>query len=185
MDDSELLARLRGGDREAFDIIFRAHYAPLVNAAEGVLRERAVAEEVAQDVFLELWRRRESLVVQESLRAYLFRSVRNRALNHLRHGRVQRNAAPYVAREEATPAAAPARMAEREIEGAVREAVAALPAPVRQVFEMSRRQHLKYNEIADSLGISVKTVEARMGKALKELRVRLAPWLPGADGPDG
>lgn len=182
MDDSELLGRLRAGDRDAFDAIFRAHYATMVGAAEGVVRERAIAEEVAQDVFLELWRRRESLVVQESLRAYLFRSVRNRALNHLRHGRVQRDAAPYVAREEATPASAPSRMAEREIEAAVRDAVAALPAPVRQVFEMSRTHHMKYDEIAASLGVSVKTVEARMGKALKELRVRLAAWLPGADG---
>jgi RNA polymerase sigma-70 factor, ECF subfamily len=180
VDDPELLARLRAGDRAAFDAIFRAQYAAMVGVAESVVRERAVAEEVAQDVFLELWRRRESLAVQESLRAYLFRSVRNRALNHLRHGRVQRAAAPFIARDEAAPATAPARMAEREIDAAVRDAVAALPDPVRQVFEMSRTHHMKYGEIAASLGISVKTVEARMGRALKELRERLARWLPGA-----
>ncbi len=180
MDESELLARIRDGDRAAFDEVFRVHYARLVGAAESLVRDRGVAEDVAQDVFFELWRRRESLTVQESLRAYLFRSVRNRSLNHLRHGRVERDAAPYLARDDASPAAAPALLAERELEAAVQDAVRALPAAPREVFEMSRVHGLKYGEIATTLGVSVKTVEARMGRALRELRERLAPWLPGA-----
>lgn len=178
MTDQELLDRLRRGGEDAFDTIFRTYYAPLVGLAEGILRQRAVAEEVAQEVMVELWRRRETLSVQESLRAYLFRATRNRALNHLRHERVERRGEAFLAGESSAPAAAPAHLAEEEIDGALREAVGSLPERCREVFELSRVQGLRYAEIAEVMGISVKTVEAQMGKALRVLRERLAPWLP-------
>src|SRR6478672_12593935 len=72
MDDRQLLEGLRQSDQAAFDAIFRVHYPHLVAFVERMLRQRAVAEDIAQDVMLELWRRRETLVVQDSLRAYLF-----------------------------------------------------------------------------------------------------------------
>ncbi|HEX8274750.1 MAG TPA: RNA polymerase sigma-70 factor [Longimicrobiaceae bacterium] len=181
MSDQELLARLRAGDPDAFDTLFRAFYPPLVGLAEGLLRRRDVAEEVVQDVLLELWRRRESLVLEESLRAYLFRAVRNRALNHLRHEKVERRGEPFAAGESSSPPSAQAALEEAEIDAAVRDAVAALPERCREVFELSRARGLRYAEIAAVMGISVKTVEAQMGKALRLLRERLAPWLPGAD----
>ena len=181
MSEQEFLARLRAGDDDAFDALFRAHYAPLVGLAEGMLRQRAVAEEVVQDVLLELWRRRESLTLEESLRAYLFRSVRNRALNHLRHEKVERRGEPFAAGEPSSLPSAQAALEEAEIDAAVREAVGALPERCREVFELSRVRGLRYAEIAETMGISVKTVEAQMGKALRMLRERLAPWLPGGD----
>jgi RNA polymerase sigma-70 factor (ECF subfamily) len=176
--DHELLQRLRSGAEDAFDAIFRAHYAPLVGLAESLVRERAIAEEVVQEVMLELWRRRESLTVEESLRAYLFRATRNRALNHLRHERVERKGEPYARGHSSTPAVGHLRLVEDEIDAALREAVQSLPERCRQVFELSRGHGLRYAEIAATLGISVKTVEAQMGKALRILRDRLAPWLP-------
>jgi RNA polymerase sigma-70 factor (ECF subfamily) len=178
--DHELLQRLRNGGEDAFDAIFRTHYAPLVGLAESLVRERAIAEEVVQEVMLEMWRRRETLHVQESLRAYLFRATRNRALNHLRHERVERRGEPFARGETATPALGHHRLVEDEIDAALRDAVQALPERCRQVFELSRAQGLRYAEIATTLGISVKTVEAQMGKALRILRDRLAPWLPSA-----
>ena len=177
MESQELLARLRRGDEVAYDAIFRAYYAPLVGLAEGVLRHRAVAEEVAQDVMLELWRRRETLAVDESLRAYLFQATRNRALNHLRHRKVEQRGEPHARGETVTPAAADAHLVEEEIDVAVRRAVAELPDRCREVFELSRVHGLRYAEIAQALGISVKTVETQMGRALKSLRERLAPFL--------
>jgi RNA polymerase sigma-70 factor (ECF subfamily) len=182
LDERSLLERIRRGDEDAFDAIFRAHYAPLVGVAEGMLRSRAVAEEIAQDVMLELWRRRESLPVEESLRAYLFRATRNRALNHLRHSRVERRSEPFAAGVTADPPTAPGILVEEEIDKALREAVGDLPERCREVFELSRVHGLRYAEIASTLGISVKTVEAQMGKALRILRERLAPWLPHAGG---
>jgi RNA polymerase sigma-70 factor (ECF subfamily) len=178
VDSNDLLQRLRRGDEAAFDAIFRSWYASLVRAAESIVRTRAVAEEIVQDVMLELWRRRESLVEGGSPQAYLFQSVRNRSLNYVRHEKVERRAEPEAEREASMQASAHSSMVEEEIDVALKRAVAGLPARCREVFELSRTHGLKYSEIATTLGISVKTVEAQMGKALKTLREELAPWLP-------
>ena len=178
MPDLDLLARLQAGDAAAFDEIFRAWYPSLVRTADSMLRDRAVAEELVQDVLLELWRRRETLTADGSPQAYLFQSVRNRALNHLRHARVAKRGEPELMAEPSPRPAAESRLVEAEIETALREAVNALPPRCRQVFELSRVHGLRYVEIAQTLGVSVKAVEAQMGKALRTLRERMAPWLP-------
>ena len=178
VDDRELLARLRRDDTGAFDDLFRRYYAPLVGLADAMLRQRAVAEEIVQDVMLALWRRRETLTVEESVRAYLYQSVRNRALNEVRRARVEKKGEPRAVGPSAVAATAPAELEAQEMDAALRRAMQAMPAPVRETFEMSRVSGLRYVEIAQVLGISVKTVEARMGKALKTLRDELAPWLP-------
>src|SRR6476619_8360501 len=99
MRADDLLERLRKGDEAAFDSIFRAWYPSLVRSAESIVRSRAVAEEVVQDVMLELWRRRESLASDSSPQAYLFQSTRNRALNHVRHERVEKRSEPELVRQ--------------------------------------------------------------------------------------
>jgi len=181
LDNNELFDRLRQGDETAFDEIFRAWYPSLVRSAESIARSQAVAEEIVQDVMLELWRRRESLARDTSPQAYLFQSTRNRALNHVRHERVERKVEPILTARSEVDASAPAELVEEEIEAALRSAVAELPERCREVFELSRTNGLKYSEIAALLGISVKTVEAQMGKALRSLRVKLAKWLPESD----
>jgi RNA polymerase sigma-70 factor (ECF subfamily) len=177
------LERLRQGDRAAFDAMFRQWYAKLVRAAEMMLRDQAVAEELVQDVMLELWRRRETLDPQGSPQAYLYQAMRNRALNYLRHLQVQRRSVLRMDREEARDATAPSALVANEMAVALRGGLDALPPRCREVFELSRVRGLKYGEIAELLGISVKTVEGQMGKALRTLREHLAPWLPQADPP--
>lgn len=142
------------------------------------MHSRAVAEEIVQDVMLELWKRREALAAESSPQAYLFQSTRNRALNHIRHERVERMGEPYATREQAVDAPAPSLLVEDEMRVALKRAVDGLPDRCREVFELSRMHNLKYSEIATTLGISVKTVEAQMGKALRVLREELRPWLP-------
>jgi len=181
LSDQELLERLRSGSRTAFDGIFRTYYSRLVMVAQGIVGERAVAEEVAQDVMLELWRRRESLQLESTLAAYLHRSARNRALNHVRHEKVVRRAEPFMAESAGRPAGADAAARQAELAVAVRAAIAELPPRCREVFELSREQGLRYAEIAEVMEISVKTVEAQMAKALRVLRERLANWLPESD----
>jgi RNA polymerase sigma-70 factor (ECF subfamily) len=182
-DDRELLARLRARDQGAFDAIFRAHYAVLVGLGESMLQSRAAAEDVVQEVMLELWRRREEVMIQESLRAYLVRSTRNRALNQIRHANVQRKAEPELARDEAVSATGASQVVAHELREAIAAAIAELPPACREVFMLSRAQGLRYAEIAATLGISVKTVESQMGKALRHMRSRLAQWLPDAPAP--
>ena len=181
IDDRELLARLRAGETSAFDAIFRANYALLVRVAEAMLRERGMAEEIAQDVMLELWRRRDALDLTDSVRGYLLQATRNRSLNAIRHRAIERRSEPQlvdgVARLPSTDAAA----REQELESAIQAAIADLPDRCRQIFVLSRVDGLKYAEIATRLGISIKTVEVQMGKALRILRERLRAWLPSGE----
>src|SRR5574341_553870 len=105
-----------------FDAIFRAHYADLVGFAQRILGERASAEDVAQEVLLELWRGRDHLVVATSMRAYLFRATRNRALNQIRHQAVALRLEPHAAPRDPAPPA-DRDLAVRELETAVAQAV--------------------------------------------------------------
>ena len=178
--EGELLARLRAGEDEAFAEIFRGAYPGLVVTVTRLLGERALAEEVVQDVLLELWRRRESLLLIGTLGGYLHQAARNRALNRLRHEKMARRGEPYVRPPSASPDA-DAGAATNELALAVRSAIEALSGPQREVFLMSRDRGLTYQEIASLLGLSVKSVEARMSRALRQLRDQLAPWLPPGD----
>lgn len=177
VNDHDLLARLRGGDHDAFDEIFRQWYEPAVRVASRILRDPGVAEEITQDVFLELWRRRDALPLDSSVGAYLLQSARNRALNHLRHLQVRQRSIVHI--EAFTEPAQQADVAVHamELETAMRDAIASLPPRTREVFQLSRERGLRYSEIADLLGVSVKAVEANMSRALRVMRERLAPWL--------
>jgi RNA polymerase sigma-70 factor, ECF subfamily len=175
----EGLARKAEGDEDAFDAIFRQWYAPAVRAANRILHEPGIAEELAQDVFLELWRRRDSLPAGSSIPGYVLQAVRNRALNHLRHLRVQQRSQRFV--EALTdPVVQPdVDAGGRALDEAIRTAIDELRPRAREVFLMSRERHLKYGEIAAALDLSVKAVEANMSRALRQLRERLAPFLQG------
>ena len=181
MEERELLGGLRRGEEAAYDAIFRQWYAPLVAMTTSLLRDQGPAEEVVQDVLLELWRRRESITFETSLRAYLFQAARNRGLNYLRRQRVEARGEATIAAGMPSPEPADSEAREAELNVAIQSAIAGLPDRCREVFELSRIHGRKYSEIATELGISVKTVEAQMGKALRVMREKLAPWLPDGD----
>jgi len=178
MDDRGLVERVRAGDSAAFDAVFRQYYAHLVGYVQSLTRDQGAAEEIVQDIMLELWRRRESLPADTAFKAYLFQSARNRAFNHSRHLRVVRESEPLLIYEAPSAPMADAEVGGDELAVAIRDAVQGLPPRCREIFELSRVEGLRYAEIATALGISIKTVETQMGKALSVLRSRLAVWLP-------
>lgn len=177
------MRRLREGDRLAFDEIFRQSFATLVRLAASMLHDVPLAEDVVQEVMLELWRRRELLDPDGSPQAYLYQATRNRALNQLRSQRVRQRNALRMVPESTREATAPSRVVAQEMDAAFQRAVLAMSPRCREVFELSRGRGLKYGEIAALLGVSVKAVEAHMGKALRILREHLAPWLAESERP--
>ena len=180
MDDRELLRRVQAGDEGAYDAVFRDWYPVLVRVATALLHDEDAAEEVSQDVMVQFWKRRQAMDVDLPLKAYLLRAVRNRALNHVRHLRVRRESEADVEATYNAPGTADQPVVAKELASAVKVAVSELPPRCREIFELSRVDGLKYSEIAEALDISEKTVEAQMGKALRILRERLAPWLSGS-----
>ena len=177
--DPDLVSRLRAGDRDAFEVVFRDHFGRLADYASRMVGSRDSAEDVVQEVFVGLWTNRERISTPENLVAYLYRSVRNRGLNFLRHERLVTNfrtARTAEGAPESEPTDRPTELA--EIDAALREAMAALPPRSREVFGLSRNEGLTYPEIAATLGISIKTVETLMGRALKAIRRRMASFRP-------
>ena len=171
--------RTDAGDTDArFDALVRAHYGRLCNFALRLLGSSVVVEDIVQDVFLVIWKQRVTFRYDDPL-PYLYQAVRNRAVMHARHEGVRQR---WREREEAAdqPRCVDDTAAGVECSDLAREmsrAVDALPERCRLVFTMSREQELSYGEIARVLGISVKTVETQMGRALKTLRAQLAGYL--------
>ncbi len=176
--DQHLLAALQQGDEAAFDALFRKWYEPLVRyaaaMADGNVDE---AEDLVQQVFVKFWEQREALLVQYSTKAYLYRMVHNSALNRLRSFRAKERYSEHQIRSMENTHEASPEHSDSELQQRYKKALSLLPPQCRQVFELSRFEALKYREIADQLGISIKTVETQMGKALKILRHELADYL--------
>jgi RNA polymerase sigma-70 factor (ECF subfamily) len=137
-----------------------------------------MAEDLVQDTMVALWMSRERLPIADSPRAYLYRAVRNRALNAIRHDRVVQRFENHIDPTEPTMAqGGDEQMAGRDAVDAAAKAIERLPARCREIFLLSREHNQSYADIARTLEISVKTVETQMGRALKKLRDAVAPHL--------
>ena len=176
-DNDFLLSAVQRGDQKAFDTLFRRYY-PMLCAYGHRFVELEDAEEIVEDSLLWIWENRETLVIESSLNSYLFKMVYRRALNKLAHIDATQRAdtrfyeemqemlqdTDYYQVEELT----------RRIEGAV----AALPESYREAFVMHRFRDMSYKEIAETLGVSPKTIDYRIQQALKQLRTDLKDYLP-------
>jgi len=169
--DAERTRRIREGDPFAFEQLFRSTCRALVHFAWRYVGDGGIAENLVQDVFVRVWNNRSVLDPELSLRAYLYKAVRNAALQHLRHQGVEERAQPPPPQAEGNPEA---RLQQREMADAIWKAVLELPPGSRRIFSLAKFDHLTYQEVASVEGISVKTVETQMGRALKALRKKLA-----------
>lgn len=167
-------------DEREFEALFRAHHAALCSFAHRYVRAPDVAEELVQEVFLHLWQQRSAWDGRSAIRTYLYTAVRNAAVSYLRHERVvARRSAETVALFDRAQPAADRTVADGETAAAVRAAVDRLPERCRLVFTLNREHGMTYAEIARTLGLSIKTVDTQMGRALKALRKYLgAHWPP-------
>ena len=179
-DEARLIALLRSGDAEAFERVYRASAAALCQLADSYVRSRDTAEDLVQELFTWLWANRHDFRPEHGLRAYLFGATRNRALNVLRDEATASRASERLSTSaEGIAGAADAELMASDLETAIQAAVEGMPPRCREVFLLLRTQSLTYAEVALILGISPKTVEVHMGRALAILRARLDPWLSG------
>ena len=181
MDDNDgyLIDSLVQKDEAVFERVFKTHFKNLHAYACTITREETAAEEVVQQVFFKLWERSKNLNISGSVAAYLYRAVYNESLNYLKHQKVQSQYEQHFTHTMKNETyTAGKKFSMKELEQQLGKAMNELPEQCRTVFQLSRFEELRYREIADHLGISVKTVENHMGKALKILRAKLIDFLP-------
>ncbi|MEL6591066.1 MAG: RNA polymerase sigma-70 factor [Bacteroidota bacterium] len=171
------LKRIGQGDRGALEELFRQYYTPLVRFAYSKVQDSELAEDIVQEVFVKLWNIRNNLQINTSLKSYLYTATKNLSLNEI--AKVKRHAElneVYVQKQE--QAAEPMPEEERILwDERIRDAIAKLPPRCQEVFRLSRFEGMTYQEIADHLQISPKTVENQMGKGLSLLRKYLADFI--------
>jgi len=171
--------RYRPADRaQVFEEVFRSRFNNLLRYAAGILQDVATAEEMVQQVFCRLWEKNHLLNNVQSIDAYLYRSVHNQCLNYLKHTKTRDKHHSRIRSSGKEGAEDQDRLALKELQGKIAKVVNELPEQCRTIFQMCRFEHLKYREVAERLGISEKTVENQMGKALKTLKDRLKDYLP-------
>lgn len=176
-EDTRILDR----DTEVeFEKVFKANFKNLHSYAYTIVHDDVMAEEMVQNVFCRLWEKREQIQIRESVGAYLYRSVYHESLNYLKHLKVRDAYQTYVINQMADSNNAAYEIELSELEDRLDVALKELPEKCRTIFQMSRFEELRYQEIADKLDIPVKTVENQMGKALKLLRLKLVDFLPAA-----
>jgi RNA polymerase sigma-70 factor (ECF subfamily) len=182
-DEREWIARVRESDHAAFEALVRHYSDRLCAFVYNNTRDVEATKELVQDLFLWIWRHRHEWEIRGDLTTYLYRSARNRAVSYLRHARLEQRWQEEMARagnhviERTNPIQSDADANVTELSAAIERAVGSLPHRCREVFTLNREHHLSYREIADTLGISVKTVEVHMGRALAALRRQLTDWI--------
>jgi RNA polymerase sigma-70 factor (ECF subfamily) len=178
-NDHQLLERIRAGDKHAFETTFRKFYKKLRIYAYTFVKDNEDAEEIVQQVFCKIWERRDQLRLEGALQPLLYRSVYNESLSQLRHQKVKNTFQVYQTQQmEQRELNLSHQILANELNQHIQRAIAELPEQCRTIFQMSRFEQLKYQQIADALNISIKTVENQMGKALKVLRIKLVEFLP-------
>jgi RNA polymerase sigma-70 factor, ECF subfamily len=180
-DDIGLMLLIRDDDSDAFGALLKSYWGPLVTYAARFLTDQSDAEDVVQETFIQVWKRRKEWVPSGSVSGYLYRITRNFALNALRQRQVRRRPEEALAEgtlEYAMPSAPDEDFDSAQLRHEIETAVAALPDRRREVFVLSRYHGLTHREIAQAMDISVQTVSNQMTAALASLRTSLARFLP-------
>lgn len=173
-----ILKHLAAGDEKAITWLFRTHYASMCRSAYRILPDEHLVEDLAQEVFLELWKKREKHTIKTDIAAYLRRATRNKTLNYIRDQKIDFRDAPPKEELKAQTISVLQSLNAEDLQQDIDAAIDKLPERCRLVFVLSRFEEMTYREIADQLDISIKTVEHQIVKALRLLRVALKQYLP-------
>jgi RNA polymerase sigma-70 factor (ECF subfamily) len=166
---------------DSFESLFQTHHKSLCSLAYNIVGDKDAAKDIVQDVFFKLWKNRNEIDFGGKIRNYLFRATSHASLNYLRFNKkiLHLSNADELESLHLSPSSDEQTLYS-ELEVRVRKAIDKLPPKCKAIYLMSRHEGLKYQEIADTLEISLKTVENQMGIALQKLREELKPFItPG------
>lgn len=165
-------------DKANFEMLFRLHFSGLCFFAQKYVKDFEFAREIVQEAFLNLWEKRETIDMNRPVKSYLSMMIHNKCTNHLRDIRKFDSTILNIENLlDSSEYEDTDQLVEEELKAKIDAAIMELPEKCRVIFQMNRFENLKYQEIADKLNISVKTVETQMSKALQHMRIRLAEYI--------
>ncbi|PSL23017.1 RNA polymerase sigma-70 factor [Chitinophaga ginsengisoli] len=174
VDDRELVVMLQAGDAEAFTELYNRYKNPLIIHSYKKIGDFEDAKEIVQEVFSTLWSQREQLPSIQQVSGYLYTMVRNKVLNYIEHKQVEaRYALNFQRFIDEGHNSSDIQVREKELQQMIDREIAALPPKMREVFILSRKEHLTHKEIAERLNISEFTVKNHIKGALKILRLKI------------
>jgi len=172
IEDLELMGRLRSGDDIALKLIYDKYWNQLFISAYNILHDQQACEDIIQDIFINLWNKREIIEIRVSLKSYLFASTRYEVYRQVRNGSVREDIFDNIHERLETPSEY-GNIEYRELLSQINSIVDKLSAKCKVVYKLSREEQLSHKEIASQLDISTKTVENHLNKALRQLRISL------------
>ncbi|WP_321516301.1 RNA polymerase sigma-70 factor [Marinifilum fragile] len=176
-DTNAILLSIQKGNIEEFEKLFKFYYPLLCHYAVKFVKNPDQAEEVVQNLFCQIWEDRKKLKIHTSFKAYLYRATYLNSLQYLRKKGIRNQYEDHLKNTRINDSSTNHTLEEKEIQTIIQNTLSNLPERCSKIFKMSRFEGLKYHEIADKLSISVKTVEANMGKALKAFRKNLKDYV--------
>lgn len=175
-NDDKLLLLLADGNEEALKYIYEKYWQRMFMSAYQILKDREACEDIIQEIFIQLWQRRESITITSSLAAYLFAATKYQVFHHIRKSADR--PALFEGLEDRFLSEAPdIPFYAKELQQMINAAVDSLPEKCREIYKLSREQQLSYKAIAGQLQISTKTVENQISIALRKLREALGDFM--------
>lgn len=172
-EEKELFGQIQKGSKKAFEHLFHRYYQNMCVYATRILADDVAAEEIVQDLFVNIWEKRAQLEIKTSVKNYLVRAVKNQCLNLIKHNKIKDAHARQVISQNEYNNETDENFVEVDLMEKIEESINSLPEKRQQIFRLSREEGLKYREIAEKLNVSIKTVETQMGLAMKTLREKL------------
>lgn len=170
-NENELLAKIAKGDQSAFSEIFNWYYQPLGQAMYKLTESLPLAQEIVQDVFIKIWLRRESLLLIENFSGYLFILCRNQAFSVLKKLARERKIQPVIEQQlQWETELAELDNPSEHYRELIQKAVEKLPSQQQKIYNLSRQERMKYDEIGNLLGLSPETVKTQIYNAVKSIR---------------
>ncbi len=178
ISDEQLFTRLNQHDVTGLEVLFKRYYKPLWRFAKDMLGDSDQAEDAVQEVFGKIWEKRGSIYISSTVKGYLYTAVRNNCLNLIKTN-ARKNFLEEGMEDDSRFSVedVQAKLAAKTMQQKISAALEMLPPKCGIIFKMSRFEDKSYKEIAEDLGLSVKTVENQMGKALQLMRSYLQPYM--------